>query len=246
MRVGHYSDYLVRIAGLCGIASGSLLDEEKTQFNGWFTKHADGVWDQYPWPLTTVIEQRTPNANFVIALDQAGETEIDTVFEVYKTSPLIVSRPTRLPWTLTADGIQLIGQTAAVAVWVYYRRESPTFSGSDYSASATYAVGDYIYYTNTAGKGNYYLCISATSAGQNPDTNAVKWTRQELPYDFLEFVIHSAYADWLRSDGQNDKGAQADAQASEILATTVDKLERQQRFIPELTVQTHITSRPLK
>lgn len=245
MRVGHYSDYLVRVAGICGITAGSLLDEEKTQFNGWFTKHANSIWDQYPWPSTTVCESRTPNSSYVIEYEQAGQNVIDTVLEVYDGSPYLANPSGRIPWTLTADGIQLIGQTTVTGVWVYYRKQCPEFTGADYSASATYAAGDSMYYTDAAGKGNYYVCVSATTAGQNPDSNAAKWTRQELPYDFLEYVIHSSYADWLRSDGQNDKAAQADAYAMDLQMTQTEKVERQQRFVPPLVVQTHLTSRPL-
>lgn len=245
MRVGHYSDYLVRVSGIVGVASGSLLAEEKTQFNGWFTKAADRIWDQFPWPVTTDVEQRTPNSDYVIALDQSGQSVIDTVFEVWNGNPYISRLPSRVPWTLTNDGIQLLGQTTVTGVWVYFRRQCPQFSGADYSASATYAVGDSMYYTNTAGKGNYYLCAVVTTAGQNPDSTPASWTRQELPYDFFEYVIHSAYADWLRSDGQNDKAAQADAYAMELQMTATEKVERQQRFVPQLIVQTHLTSRPL-
>lgn len=42
-----------------------------------------------------------------------------------------------------------------------------------YSGAATYAVGDYISYGTSPVK--WYRCVSATTAGQSPDTHAAKW-----------------------------------------------------------------------
>lgn len=43
-----------------------------------------------------------------------------------------------------------------------------------YDAEDTYAVGDIISYTQN-GVLEYFICVSATTAGQSPDTHAAKW-----------------------------------------------------------------------
>lgn len=49
-----------------------------------------------------------------------------------------------------------------------------------------------------------------------------------FPYIFSEYAITSAYGDWLQADGQTDKGQVIYSQAEQILATELDKLERQE------------------
>jgi len=43
---------------------------------------------------------------------------------------------------------------------------------ADFSAAATYTVGDHIKFTD----GNYYRCVTNTSAGESPASAAAKWT----------------------------------------------------------------------
>lgn len=44
---------------------------------------------------------------------------------------------------------------------------------SDFSAAATYSVGDYVKFTDD----NYYRCVTNTSAGESPLSAAAKWTQ---------------------------------------------------------------------
>ena len=65
---------------------------------------------------------------------------------------------------------RLLGRLTAVPsnpLFLYYRKACPSFTGSTYSATATYAVDAQIYFTNSAGNGDYYKCLVATSAGQS-------------------------------------------------------------------------------
>ena len=50
----------------------------------------------------------------------------------------------------------------------------------------------------------------------------------DFPYVFSEYAVTSASGDWLQADGQTDKAQVIYAQAEQILATELDKLERQE------------------
>jgi hypothetical protein len=194
VRTATYATYKTRLCGLVGITESTLTDEELAQFLGWFNKNVRNAWESFPWPDLTRIEQRTPDADLLIAFEQPGETVIDTVIELYKDSPLARRLPRKVGWTLTHEGIKLIGPTVSDSVYVYFRTQCPESTGLD---------GD------------------------------------TFPYIFLNHVVYASLADWLLSDGQNDKYAQAVMVAGEMLKDEIDKYERQQRFVPEMTYTTH-------
>ena len=63
--------------------------------------------------------------------------------------------------------------TELVTQCIYYGVGQAAFI--PYEATAVYVVGDLITYTQ-AGELRYFQCAAITTAGQNPDTNVVKWT----------------------------------------------------------------------
>lgn len=71
-------------------------------------------------------------------------------------------------WTAVMNGIG----TEVNLGTVYFGQGKAAFTA--YNAGSTYAVGDLITYAQ-GGETRYFRCISATTAGQNPDTNAAKW-----------------------------------------------------------------------
>lgn len=242
MRVESYSNYLTRICGLTGQATTADATILGT-LNGYFNRYMRQAWETTMWPDLCPIQSRTPSSSF-ISYEQSGQDEIDVVFEVYATNPLATAQPRRVGWTSIPDGIQLIGQTSDTAVYVHFRKRVPEYRGDAYSAGTAYAVGDQILFTETSGAKNYYRCTTATTAGQSPETHAAKWSRRDIPHLFFEYVIQGAYSDWLRADGKRDEAARELAVANELLANALDKIERQQRFIPNPVYLTHLNSRP--
>lgn len=213
----------------------------------------------YSWG--NLLQQTTfaTPAAFVIPYEQLGETAIDTVYNVYATNPVNASYPLNQTYTLVTNGVQLIGaqgtnQTyygygftnfpAPIVnpVFLYYRPIPNIYYGSTYSASATYAVGDVIQYTNSASVINYYTCIVATSAGQNPTTAPNSWSLNVIPEVLFNYICAKSYADWLRMDGQTDKAENQDQKAEELLNDQIDNQEREQGAIPPMRVSTHSTS----
>lgn len=53
--------------------------------------------------------------------------------------------------------------------------------------------------------GDWYNCISATTAGQSPSTDPDKWAKLEIPKSFERFLIQQAYEFILPAEGQNSK-----------------------------------------
>lgn len=170
-----------------------------------------------------------------ISLDQTGLTAIGEVRGVYLDDPEVEENPRRLPYVLGSAGIQVLGTNVPNSVYVWFRIRVPDFRGADYSASSTYAIGVTRYYTNSAGsvdfEGDFWTTVSATAAGENPETTDAKWTRLEFPAWLRECVAHGAYADWLRLDGEGDLAPVEDDKADAKFSTEVIKLAGQGQIL---------------
>lgn len=221
LRTSSYSTWKKAFESLVGIEQGGLQTDEALAVQRFFNKAIRRAWESNYWLDVCYIEERTPDENYVIDWTQEGLTEIGEVFAVFRTSPYLSALPGRVAYTLTRDGIQLVGATTTDSVWVHYRERCPLFSET--TTTLTDDASDEI--VDDGGLG-----IGAAGSGS-------------FPYIFFEYCLHAAFADWLRSDGQNDKAAQADAQAQELLDYEHDKLERQQAFSPSPVISTHLTSR---
>lgn len=196
----------------------------------------------------------------LIPNDQLGESFIDATFQVWQTSPVGAGYPSPLQFQVMPDGVQILGVTnwvwngwlwtypawfmAGYPVYLYYRKGCPDYSGADYSAGTAYAVDDQVLFTDSDSVMNYYKCVTATSAGQSPDTNPEKWEVLELPDFLFWYVVYSSFADYLRMDAQMEKAQMADNLAQGYLDTQSDKQERQQGVLPPFRVQTHQTQSP--
>lgn len=218
----------------------------------------------YIWGALAQQTSNVPVSDSVLEWDQTGEYAIDTVYCVYRVNPFVTNYPSQYGYNLTTGGVQIVNGTPyqyssytnGVAqtnvygappnnpVWLYYRKTCPNYTGSVYSATATYTVGQQVYFTNSSSYGDYYKCLIATSAGQSPDTNPTYWELIPVYDTFLNFCIFQAYGDWLVSDGQADKAQGAYSLAQDKLADQNDKYERQMQMGPPLKVSTHLTSRP--
>lgn len=245
MRTSDYSDYLVRMGGLIGVDSGNFTTQELSRLNGFFQKNVRKIWETTFWPEVCLLESRAPNGSLVISYEQSTFNEIDVVMDVYSSTPTGPAAPRRIGWFLTPDGIQLTSTTTSNIVYVWFRKRVPRYSGATLSTSSAYAVGDKVYYTTTAGAGNYYVCAATATAGQTPATHAAKWTIQDIPYTFFEYAIQASFADWLRSDGQRTAAAQEQTlTAQSLFDDALDRVERQQRTIAPTLFLTHLNSRP--
>lgn len=177
-----------------------------------------------------------------IARDQSWETlEIGEYLGLYLDDPKVYKLPRRLPYIVDALGAHVqvgsaydgtyvgsaywwgngMGGNVPVDVYVRFREPCPVFRGTAFSALATYAAGDKIYYadgsTGGAFEGDYWECLEATTAGQDPADTPAKWEKIPFPLWLQNAVARKAFADWLRYGGQREDAQVEDAAAEEEL-----------------------------
>ena len=227
--------------------------------NGSTTSYVgDAAKGIYTWGnVLTQTTYAAPTA-LLIPNDQLGEEFIDACFQVYQTNPVGAGLSPLQGFEITPDGVQIIGTnswtwnnwlwtfptwyTAGFPVYLNYRKGCPNYSGTAYSAMATYAVNDQILFTNSAGVMDFWKCVVATTAGQSPDTTPTSWQVLQLPEFLFQYVVFASYADYLRMDAQMEKAAEADALADAEMVRQQTKQELQQGIQPPFRVQTHFSS----
>lgn len=171
-----------------------------------------------------------------VAWEQTGETALGDVLGVYDKNPRIFRNATPISYSLSENGVQVFQNVATV--WLEFRLRAPRLKGAPYSATTAYAVNDQVYYSSATLAGNFYNCVTATSAGDSPDSAASKWSLVEIPEIFHEYLATHIYAHWLVQNGQVEKAAAVAADATELLAEQANSLTSAQQQSPRLTVNT--------
>ena len=173
-----------------------------------------------------------------ISLDQTGKTAIGQVRGCFLDHPARTQNPRRCSHLLGPSGLYLPDNTST-SVIVWFQIKPPVLSGADYSAGTAYAVGDYMYYaTSTTGyEGDYWCCLTATTAAQTPETHASKWTRQEIPEALRDAIAHAAYGDFLRPAGKDGQIPIEEGEGGAFLSAEVRKLVAMQRQAGKWTYQ---------
>lgn len=293
---GYYMNFnLTALTATIGVLSGTVVGTIQQLSGGWylcsitFTTSASaivsgssstvtilsGTSDTYIGDSTKgghiygcVLQQTsnlTDRAN-LLPWVQAGEPEIDAFYTAWRNAPYSANSPTKIGYSITNNGIQLIGSTwnngylltpsgittttsgmagvLANPVYIYYRVAPFSYFGAAWTAILTYAIGDIVQFTNaTSGVINYYTCLAATTAGQSPVTNPSSWQLNWIPDILFQYCVYKGYADWLRTDGQFDKANAQEGLAQTILENEFDTQEREMGMSAPLRVQTHLTSR---
>jgi hypothetical protein len=133
------------------------------------------------------------------------------------------------------DGsVRVAGDPASA--WFRYRTVCPTVMGGVYDPTVTYTSGEVTYY-ESAGDGHFYCLKYATAAGTVP-TNTSYWSPITFSRSMERILAVGIWADWLRSEGQDDKAARVEAvdmENAEMAALQVHV--RQQRQFGQLRSQ---------
>ena len=215
----------------------------------------------YLWGNLIVQQNNVSPQQFILPWDQTGEAEIDVLFQAWVDSPAMITYPRGQGFVVTRDGFQMISSAGgfmgtngyvsyntnpANPIYIYYRRVPYNYSGDEYSATATYVAGQYIYFTRTTGAStgtsDYYKCLATTTAGQDPEDTPSKWEIQPVPEMISQPLIWQTYGDWLIQDGQADKAAQAYGIVEAKKNEEWDRIQRQMPDSFQMTVSTHVTS----
>lgn len=185
------------------------------RFYACHTAHVSpGGFDLGKWGILTPFDK-------YVGYAQAGFTAIGDVRDVYSKNPLVNKTYATSNWTLTQNGVQVPNGPAVV--WLEYRTRFAPLIGGDWASGSAYAVGDQVLFTSGSVK-NFYTCAIVTTAGQSPTTHPASWTLLEIPYVFQPYMVHGAFADVLRMDGQMDKAAQQERLAEQYLEIEAAKL----------------------
>ena len=202
-------------------------------------------WESARWPEVCPIELRTvtvsggTEGNYV-ALDQAGQNEIGSVFDVRNKSPKSTTNSTSVPWFLSENGIQM--STNLTAVWIHFRKPHPLLTGNLYSKATgtNYAIDDQVYDNN---KGDFYTALEAItgdgSTDNSPNAQPSKWTLVEIPDVLRNFLIRGAYADYLRHDDRMEQSHPAERNAQASLDHEIANLEITQGQNVRMNVTTY-------
>jgi hypothetical protein len=190
--------------------------------SGTLVPNATGGYER--WGVLTPFDR-------YVAYEQTGETKIGDTFRVTQKNPDIFWADGDLDYSLSNNGVQVVDDVAEV--WLKFRTQCPVLKGDAFSSTATYTANlSQVYYRSTTAPesypGNFYNCVTTTSAGESPETTAAKWSVVELPLFLERYLVQGAYADWLPGDGQNDKKMNEILMAERLISDQLFLLRAQQ------------------
>lgn len=165
--------------------------------------------------------------DFTVPYEQEGETKLGAVLEVWDKHPLIYNTASPIKYVLMPDGVRVIRGPSAV--WIEFRERCPLWTGKLFDPAGSYDPGDQVYFSSPVTPGNFYDCVAGTSAGQDPESTPAAWSRSMIPQVFQRYLERGGYADWLISEGENDRAAAENGAAKEMLADQAFVLRAQQQ-----------------
>lgn len=143
-----------------------------------------------------------------VAYEQTGKTALGDIKQVWALNPRAQTKNRiSMEYELNDLGVQVL--TPSVFAWVEFRRRPPVLTGSVWDSTATYTVGEQVYFS-TGVPGNFYVCVTNTAAGESPATKAESWSVVELPLDLHAYLVHGGAADWLMGPGADQEAGMAE------------------------------------
>lgn len=250
MRTTHFSPVLFNALQLSGQDRHNITSETFAQFRDLISERLRMIWESQEWPDTTRVAQLTVTNDGAGRVTAAIPADAGEVLYCYDTNPLVTTRASQLSFRLYDNGTTQVLNFLSDpgTVWAEYRVKRPELVGDLYDPAVAYSVGSQMYfdsgsntgtYAPVAGKphyGNFYNCLEATTAGQNPATHPAKWQIVNIPYLFAPYAARGAYSDWLRSELQVEAAQVAEAEAERIMADTVDIVLRQQQQVGRINM----------
>jgi len=132
-----------------------------------------------------------------LARQQAGRYDIGRLLRMWDADPQDDKRAARVGWINHPSGFQVEGY--GPQVWIEYVPSPPTFTGDAWSATATYARGDQVYF-GSVHLSDFWTAIGDAAVGESPETNPELWRKDEIPDFVAEFLTLQILADLAETD----------------------------------------------
>lgn len=147
-----------------------------------------------------------------VAYAQTGQTEIEAMLGAWEADPRANERPPELFFKADTDGF-LFATNAPNQVWVEYRSRCPDFRWSAEWSAIAFSAKTIVYHSDS---GEIYKANADAADTDIPGTSD-KWDVISVPYFASDAVKRGATADWLESDGQDEKFALHDNKFDELI-----------------------------
>jgi hypothetical protein len=175
-----------------------------------------------------------------VSKTQTGQTVIGDCFDVKDQNPKTHQNWRTMAWDNSENGVQVLEET--VRAWVQFRLLRPRLKGRLFSATATYDVGQQVYYPATEDEdlpGNFYEVLVATNAGETPVSNPTKFDQVEIPEIFYAALSHMGAAKVLISNEEEERATIPAQLAEQDLQIEADVIYRQQGRSPSIPMRTY-------
>jgi hypothetical protein len=167
--------------------------------------------------------------NAYVGYEQSGQTAFTHVLEIWNADYRTATSKYPLQWEYDELGVRLTAAQVPASCWLRFRQRPHNWRAADYSAGATYAVDDQIYYASGTGafEGDFWKCLTATTAGQNPSTHAAKWSKLSIPAFLADFAVKAASLGYREGETKLDAALlSADRQLWDVLFDERAKLHQ--------------------
>lgn len=221
MRTETYTKYVSRMQALMGVDAANTT--ELAEWRQYFQRNMRYAWDFFEWPEVCETEERVPDADGYVALDEQGDEAIGEVLACFDGDPDGEAAVNAVPYRIVKDGFKTT-PGAYESVWVHFRRQMPEYNAADYGSGTAYAAKSETYYPTT---GRFYESRVATTG--NLPTDEEYWKELPIPRCLFEYVVQASYADALLPQGFAEKSRAMKADARSLLDLEIDKVDRQQR-----------------
>lgn len=170
-----------------------------------------------------------------VAFEQSGQTAIGDVLAVQATNWKVDISARNVDHKLSENGIQIAEDLASV--WIHFRQRPPYIRGIAYDATKVYTANvSQIYYQTASTVGNFYNCLTTTTAGDTPVSAAAKWDLVEIPRFLQTWLEEGIAADWLADDDRAGAASRHETLARESIAA--EALHHDDQSTETLTVKT--------
>lgn len=252
MRLSDFSTVLFRSAQLAGLDRGTINQQTFAMLRDFSNSRLAWVWEHDLWQELIRVAELTVVTGGDTVKTVTLSADVGDLFSIYNTNPRLGTLARQVQYFLYDSGAARLANitdpTSPATVWAEYRIVKPEIYGDPYSATVVYSIGSQVYWDTSsnsgsfipgAGKlpaGNFYNCIVATTAGQSPQTTPGSWSLVEIPKSFAEYLARGVVSDYWRSEGDYERAAAAEGDASAAIDRLIDLQSRQQGQVQRLNV----------